>query len=44
MPIDKYFKRMDYCIQYANDDNQPYTVDKIINNDENAVVATVMYK
>ena len=43
MTIDKYFERIDNCIQYTYDSKQPYTDSQIINNAYSTVLATGLY-
>ena len=42
--IDKYFERIEYCIQYADYGKQQYPASRIINNAYNTLLDMGMYK
>ena len=43
MPIDKYFEIIDYCNQYSDYGNQPFTSSQIVKNAHNKVLDTGLY-
>ena len=43
-PIDKYFERIDDCIQHEDDCKQTYTSYQILNKDYTTVLSTGLFK
>ena len=44
MPIDTYFKRIEDCLQYASDANNPFTEEQVLQTTFFALQATGLYK
>jgi len=43
LPIEKYFERVDCCVQFADNGKAPYTTDQIKQTEEHTILTTGTY-